>query len=115
MMNRLWENGGGLCAICKRPLATGGQLASGAADPYDFEPAQMAHIVPVALLRSDESEIDTDDYGNLILVCSNCHIKMDTSPVFSMERLREIKRDHEAWAARRKLEDDGLSAHPNEP
>jgi hypothetical protein len=106
MMDRLWANGGGRCTICKELLATMGQMASGAADPEFFVPAQVAHIVPVSKLRSDESDIDPYAYDNLILVCSNCHIKIDSSPVYTAEQLREIKKDHEAWIASRKLKDE---------
>ena len=39
-----------------------------------------------------------DSYDNLILLCRNCHRKVDTLKLsYPRERLLEIKANHEAW------------------
>jgi hypothetical protein len=41
---------------------------------------------------------DRDKYGNLILLCRNCHRKVDTlKQSYPRSRLLEIKASHEAW------------------
>lgn len=39
-----------------------------------------------------------NDYDNLILLCQNCHAVIDGQPgTFTVERLKQIKTDHELW------------------
>jgi hypothetical protein len=53
-----------------------------------------------------------DDYDNLILLCRNCHSKIDTQEnLYSIEALRRIKQDHEAWV-RARLPELGHSMTP---
>lgn len=43
---------------------------------------------------------DVDGYANIILLCANDHKRIDSQPaVFTASRLRELKSDHEKWAA----------------
>ena len=52
---------------------------------------------------------ERDDYRNLILLCPNCHDKIDgLKELFPVERLRAIKADHEAWV-RTALPERGFS------
>ena len=64
--------------------------------------AQMAHIKGERATspRYDVSMTDPErnSYGNLILVCNNCHKVIDDQPsTYSVERLHEIKSQHEKW------------------
>ena len=44
------------------------------------------------------STADRNDYANLILLCRNCHGKVDGQPGFyTVERLRDTKQAHEFW------------------
>jgi hypothetical protein len=76
------------------------------ADATDYDPVvvigDMVHVVgasdggPRAVPKLSTKE--RNDYDNLILLCKNCHTRIDTqfrsNPA---ERLKEIKRAHEAW------------------
>ena len=54
---------------------------------------------------------DRDNYNNLILLCRNCHGRIDgLSEAFPVERLKAIKLDHEAWI-RSSLPERGLTVH----
>jgi hypothetical protein len=51
-----------------------------------------------------------DKYDNLILLCRNCHRKIDVlHESYTPERLHQIKSDHEAWV-RTALPERGSSA-----
>ncbi len=53
-----------------------------------------------------------DDYNNLILLCRNCHSKIDTQKeLYSIDVLHRIKQDHEAWV-RASLPERGHSITP---
>jgi hypothetical protein len=44
------------------------------------------------------STAEKNDYGNLMLLCQNCHGRVDGQPFFhSVARLQDIKQAHEAW------------------
>jgi hypothetical protein len=44
------------------------------------------------------SSVLRNDYENLILLCQNCHARIDGQAIFySVERLKDIKQAHEAW------------------
>jgi hypothetical protein len=52
---------------------------------------------------------DRDKYENLILLCSNCHGRIDgLKQIYPAERLQRIKEDHEAWV-RTALPERGFS------
>jgi hypothetical protein len=72
----------------------------------DYDPVcvigEMGHIAassnagPRANVKLDAR--DRDKYDNLILLCRNCHRKVDTlKRSYPEERLLEIKANHEAW------------------
>ena len=72
----------------------------------DYDPicviGEMGHIAassdagPRANVELDAR--DRDKYENLILLCRNCHRKVDTlKRSYPEERLLEIKANHEAW------------------
>ncbi|MFF0125719.1 HNH endonuclease [Streptomyces mirabilis] len=92
----LWVQAGGRCAICKEQVITPGTDSD---DPSVF--GEEAHIVarssggPRAGGLAEEL---IDGHANLILLCSKDHKRVDDQPGhFTVERLRQIKGDHEAW------------------
>ncbi|WP_159033033.1 HNH endonuclease [Streptomyces fodineus] len=92
----LWIRSGGWCAICKEQVITPGTASD---DPSVF--GEEAHIVarskggPRAGGLAEEL---IDGYANLILLCSKDHKRVDDQPeYFTVERLRQIKADHETW------------------
>ncbi|MFE4417697.1 HNH endonuclease [Streptomyces sp. NPDC056817] len=92
----LWVQAGGLCAICKEQVITSGTASD---DPSVF--GEEAHIVA----RSEGgpragglAEDLINHHTNLILLCSKDHKRVDDQPNhFTVERLRLIKSEHEAW------------------
>ncbi|KJY41500.1 hypothetical protein VR41_12385 [Streptomyces sp. NRRL B-1568] len=92
----LWVQAGGLCAICKEQVITPGTASD---DPSVF--GEEAHIVA----RSEGgpragglAEDLINHHTNLILLCSKDHKRVDDQPNhFTVERLRLIKSEHEAW------------------
>jgi hypothetical protein len=92
----VWVRAGGLCAICKEQVITPGTDSD---DPSVF--GEEAHIVarskggPRAGGLAEEL---INGHANLILLCSKDHKRVDDQPGhFTVERLRQIKADHEAW------------------
>jgi hypothetical protein len=95
----LWGRAAGRCAMadCRVELFV---------TEDDYDPVcvigEMGHIAassnagPRANVKLDAR--DRDKYDNLILLCRNCHRKVDTlKRSYPEERLLEIKANHEAW------------------
>jgi hypothetical protein len=106
----LWGRAAGRCAMpeCRVEVF---------ADATDYDPivvfGDIAHVEAAA----DDgpranAELDTaqrNDYDNLILLCKNCHFRVDRQKHFySVERIKDIKQAHEAWV-RASLPERGLS------
>lgn len=95
----LCTRSGNRCAMseCHKVLVVGKT-----GDDRESLVAQMAHIKGERSTapRYDASMTDSErnSYGNLILVCNNCHKVIDDQPItYSVERLHEIKSQHEKW------------------
>ncbi len=95
----LWGRAAGRCAMadCRVELF----VTEGDYDPVCVI-GEMGHIAassnagPRAHLELDMRA--RDSYENLILLCRNCHRKVDTLKLsYPRERLLEIKANHEAW------------------
>jgi hypothetical protein len=95
----LWGRAAGRCAMadCRVELF----VTEGDYDPVCVI-GEMGHIAassnagPRAHLELDMRA--RDSYENLILLCRNCHRKVDTLRLsYPRERLLEIKANHEAW------------------
>jgi hypothetical protein len=76
------------------------------AEATDYDPVvvigEIAHVAaardggPRAQITLGAT--DRDNYDNLILLCQNCHQRIDGQPgSYTVERLRDIKQAHEAW------------------
>ena len=94
-MKLLWGRAGGLCSICQIKLSEDKKTTSAS---YPF--GEQAHIV------AEETEgprgkslLDLNErncYHNLILLCPNCHTKIDKAPEeYPVEVLHRHKSQHE--------------------
>jgi len=95
----LWGRAAGRCAVpnCRVELLV---------DETDYDPivviGDIAHMAAASDVgpRADRnlSERERDQYENLILLCKNCHTRIDgqkhTNPILLIKKL---KTDHEAW------------------
>jgi hypothetical protein len=94
----LWVKAGGRCSICHEQLVTD---AEGDDDPSVF--GEECHIVaqsPGGPRAADISDID--GYDNLILLCRKHHKQVDDQRShFTVEGLKQIKREHEQREASR--------------
>ena len=91
---RLYSLSAGRCNIC------GCELFGDA-----FHIGEMGHIAPYsdnpkaprAEYKMINSQITNNGYDNLILLCANCHIKVDSDTSFyTVEKLQEIKKTFES-------------------
>lgn len=93
----LWIKAGGRCSICRVQVATEGTDTD---DPSVF--GEECHIVGQSPKGPRAENIaNVDAYYNLILLCTKHHKQIDDQVShFTIERLREIKREHETWVMR---------------
>lgn len=100
----LWVKAAGRCSICRVQLVTEGSEMD---DPSVF--GEEAHIVARAPDGPRAGQVeDHDAYDNLILLCNRHHKQIDDQvSTFPIERLHQIKRDHEHWAANIQTEANG--------
>ena len=115
----LWGRSGGKCAICKRDLVI--DATDSGDDPSVV--GDEAHIIArmESFTRGDHESVppeQRDHYSNLILLCKVDHKIIDDCPTeYTVERLREIKANHEEeikahWtpADKQKQHDDEIYA-----
>lgn len=96
----LWGRAAGRCSLCKVQVTADKRSVTGAY-PY----GENAHIVAEKMggPRGGEPIAETlrNSYLNLILLCPNCHTKIDKSPEdYSATRLHQAKKAHETEMAR---------------
>ena len=95
----LWGRAAGRCAMpeCRTELF---------AEATDFDPVvvigEIAHVAGAAdagpRSAPELAAPQRNDYANLILLCQNCHARIDGQTGFhSVEKLKDIKQAHEAW------------------
>jgi hypothetical protein len=109
----LWVKAGGRCSICHEQLATD---VTGEDAPSVF--GEECHIVAQSPGGPRATEIaDVDGYDNLILLCRKHHKQVDDQRShFTVELLKEIKRDHEQREASRDANDPvRLISDPTKP
>lgn len=93
----LWARSGGKCSICKNDLITDSSDLNDDLSVIGDE----AHIIArkESFARGNYDSLrpeERDQYSNLILLCKNHHKQIDDqSLLFTVEKLREIKREHE--------------------
>jgi hypothetical protein len=92
----LWVKAGGRCSICRVQLVTEGTIGD---DPSVF--GEEAHQIARAPAGPRAGEhADPNSYDNLILLCRKHHKQVDDQVnYYTVERLKEIKRNHEEWVA----------------
>lgn len=95
--NELWRLANGMCQRCRQELDTGTRVGT--------PTAHVAHIVALGdggQRSQPETSMEAKNaVSNLLLLCSTCHdvIDKDGGQGASVEELRKLKTDHEAWAA----------------
>jgi len=90
----LWAKSGNRCAICKTELITNIQSSQ------EFNIGEECHIISSKVKgpRHVNDLLEYDNYENLILLCRNHHIEIDTlTDTFTEEVLRYMKTNHENW------------------
>lgn len=96
----VWAKSAGRCQFqnCNEPLI--GHLVSGNSGANK---GYVAHIIADSVNgpRGDEalSPLLANDHTNVMLLCDPCHREVDREnpDAYPPERLRQMKRDHEAW------------------
>ncbi|SEQ74604.1 HNH endonuclease [Microlunatus flavus] len=100
---KVWVRSGGRCAICGR------YLLEGALAHLEVTLGELAHIVGQQTTEGSprgEHELpegERDKAENLMLLCAGEHDEVDRAgsvDVLTVERLRKIKNEHEAWIFR---------------
>lgn len=95
----LWGRAAGRCAMpeCRVELF---------AEATGYDPivviGEIAHVAAAAdggpRAAPSLATVDRNAYENLILLCQNCHSRIDGQPGFyTVPRLKDIKQAHEAW------------------
>jgi hypothetical protein len=116
VVKNLWGRAGGRCSICRIELTSvEGEGVLGEMAHIDARSADGPRANP-------DLDADTlDSYENLMLLCPNDHTTVDRAvEQWPVERLREVKREHELWIALRLSEGSALpfvldtSAHRQE-
>ena len=95
-MKILWARSGSRCALCRTDLIQEKREGS------EYPIGEMAHIEgenPASARHNpDMTNDEKNRYDNLILLCPNCHTTIDKNHQgYTVEKLRQIKRDHEKW------------------
>ena len=92
----LWAKSGGRCAICKKEIIM---------ERKDNDPTPIGHIAHIEGFKPNSprynpnmTDKERNSYYNLIILCPTCHTQIDKDPnYYTVERLRQIKREHEKW------------------
>lgn len=111
VLKLLWGRAAGRCAMpeCRVELF---------ADATDHDPivviGEIAHVAAAGKAGPRAVPAMTVDqrncYDNLILLCQNCHARIDGQPGFNtIEKVKDIKQAHEAWV-RASLPERGRSS-----
>lgn len=106
----LWGRSAGRCSVptCRVDVLI---------DATEFDPmvviGDIAHIAGASdkgpRASSSMSKRDRDDYENLVVLCKNCHARLDgQKKTNTVEMMQKMKEDHEAWV-RKNLPERGLS------
>ncbi len=106
----LWSRAHDACAICRTPLTSAAESPRLAGLVLGEE----AHIVAQredGPRGHDADRSNIDGFENLLLLCAADHKRVDEQPdIYTVDRLQQIKREHEKWAA-----DRWASDHADDP
>jgi len=92
----LWGRNHNLCSICKAKLIE--NKTDGSAFPVGVHAHIEGENPGSARYNPNLDESIENSYENRILVCPNCHTKIDNDEEqFTTEKLKQIKREHEEW------------------
>ncbi len=92
----LWGRSGNRCALCKRLLVD--ERTETDREAVVGDEAHIAARSPGGPRYGEFPVGLVDTYDNLILLCKVDHKKVDDQPGhFTLEILRKVKADHEAW------------------
>jgi len=86
-IKKLYALSAGRCNLCKKPLFQ-----------ENIHIGEMAHIIAKNSngARGLKVQVNDNSYENLILLCPNCHTKVDKAPErYSVEYLINAKNEHE--------------------
>lgn len=86
-IKKLFSLSAGKCNLCKIQLIEN-----------DIQIAEMAHIIAKSSsgARGSIFNINNNSYDNLILLCPNCHTKVDKYPdEYPVQKLINLKKEHE--------------------
>jgi hypothetical protein len=104
-LRTVWTEAGGRCCICRVLVLTPGTEDD---DPSVF--GELAHIVaksPGGPRAGGLDKSKLNSHENLMLLCNKHHKQVDDQPNhFTVEKLRQIKRDHAAWVASQDSEEE---------
>ena len=115
-MKKLCMKNGRYCAMCHTEL-----IVKNRENNSETIIAKIAHIKgenpgkgkKTSSARYDPSMNDKERNSseNLLLICGNCHTKIDDQPVvYSTKKLQQIKDDYELWVSQRiKTEINGIT------
>ncbi|MBE0461814.1 MAG: HNH endonuclease, partial [Candidatus Aminicenantes bacterium] len=94
---RLWAKSGNLCAISKIELVS--DFTSVSDESIIGEECHICTRTPRGpRYNASLSEVELDEYDNLILLSRNHHKIVDDNPIYyTSERLQNIKKSHEEW------------------
>jgi len=93
----LWGNAANRCAICRQKLSKDSTNKDNEAIIGE-ECHVVAHEINGPRGNAPLPLDQRDEYQNLILLCRNHHKEIDDQPnTFTVELLKEIKSNHEAW------------------
>ncbi|QOD12177.1 hypothetical protein IEE84_09810 [Psychrobacter sp. 28M-43] len=92
--NQLYGNSAGKCNLCSYSLLK----ESESENSKYYNIGQIAHIEPYAdnpiapRYKAIDCKAQNNSYQNLILLCANCHLKIDNDPnYYTVDRLISIK------------------------
>lgn len=93
----LWGRAGNRCSICRKELSQDSQSVNAS-----FNLGEQAHIVGekdgAARGKSPLTVEERNTYHNIILLCPNHHIEIDSNETdWPIEKLYQIKSQHELW------------------
>ena len=100
----LWARSGNRCAICRKELITSEK--SNVKATVVGEECQIISKKDDGPRGDSKAKIEHDEFDNLILLCLEHHKVIDENEdEHTVEKLREIKRKHEAWVEKKLKEE----------